>query len=135
LVESSSGFTNSTNGLYPVRRLSVIKQSKKGSLPFVAPESDKIGNSYQLAWDIDHLDMVKVYAIVQKFTGQGISADFYHDYSKKPKVVAKEVLDRVFLAAKLGMKTFYYENFKTEVEKASTVSIINQEESCDSCTL
>lgn len=134
-VESSSLFTSSTNGLYPVRRKTIVKQSRKGSVVFEVPDKELLEDKYQLAWDIDQLDMVKVYAIVQKFSGQGISADFYHDYTQKPKIVAKEMLQRVFLAAKLGMKTFYYEVFKTTAEDTTKTSIVEEEEGCDSCTL
>tara|TARA_Y100000593_G_scaffold37982_1_gene73720 strand:- start:10017 stop:12302 length:2286 start_codon:yes stop_codon:yes gene_type:complete len=115
-VESSSVFTASMNGVYPYREHQIYKKSKKGIVFFEAPGWEEFSDRYQWAYDIDHLDLVKFYAIIQKFTGQGISADFYTDLTSGRKKKLSELYHRLFLAAELGMKTWYYENFLTNTD-------------------
>jgi ribonucleoside-diphosphate reductase alpha chain len=133
-TESSSVLTNSCNGVYPVRDKEIWKKSKKGSVYFRAPDMDNL--AYQNAFSISDKDMVKVYAVIQKFTGQGISADFYSvvdgDASRMSK---RDMLQRVFNAAKLGMSTFYYENFRTGKQLEETLSVEEVDDSCESCKL
>lgn len=118
-VESSSVFTNSTNGVYPVRKFKMFKKSRKGFVFFQAPDYEELKDKYQMAWDIDNKHMIMVYSIIQKFTGQSISSDLYHDYGKKPKVSMKEMLEQVFLAAMCGQKTWYY--FNSQGKESKTV--------------
>lgn len=128
-TESSSLLTNSCNGVYPVRKTEIFKSSPKGSVYFRAPDFEII--DYQNAYDIDHLDMVKVYSIIQKFTGQGISADFYSVVDgDTSKLSLRAMLQRILFAGKMGMKTFYYENFKTEAGEAEQADV-----DCDGCKL
>jgi len=129
-VESSSVFTASTNGWYPVRDLKIFKKSKKGTVYFEAPGLEKFGKNYQNAYDIESLDMVKVYAIIQKFTGQGISADFYQRVNGSDKISMASQYKTLLFSGKAGMKTWYYLNSETNT------SLDESEESgCDSCTL
>lgn len=128
-TESSSLLTNSCNGVYPVRKTEIFKSSFKGSVYFRAPDFEII--DYQNAYEIDHLDMVKVYSIIQKFTGQGISADFYSIVDgDTSKLSLKSMLQRMLFAGKMGMKTFYYENFKTESGEEEQAEV-----DCDGCKL
>lgn len=133
-TESSSLLTNSTAGLYGVRSLDIFKQSRKGGVYFQVPEIDELKDNYQFVWDVDNLDWAKFYGIVQKFCGQGISADFYHDFGKQPSVSANDMIKLMLLSAQVGMKSWYYLNFK--VQASSTTGLtIDDEENCDSCTL
>lgn len=129
--ESSSGATNSTNSLYPIRSEMVIKDSRAGRIQFFAPECDKY--SYDIAWDVDYKDLVDMYAIVQKFTDQSTSADTYLDYSKyEGSKVPMSVLVKDFLYAnKMGLKTLYYQNFRT----GRGADDIEKEPECESCSL
>ena len=129
-VESSSVFTASTNGWYPVRDLKLFKKSKKGTTYFEAPGIEEYGNNYQNAYDISSLDMVRVYGIIQKFTGQGISANFYQRVNGTNKISMAEQYKTLLLSGKIGMKTWYYLN--SETNKTAELS---EEEKCDSCTL
>ncbi|AHX01144.1 putative ribonucleoside reductase alpha chain [Nitrincola phage 1M3-16] len=132
-VESSSLVTNSTNAIYPVRNLELYKNSRKGSVYYRAPDMDTL--HYQSAWDIPSQEMIKVYAIVQKWMGQSISADFWHDYNKGDLKQADIIRD-VLLSAKLGMKTWYYHNFKMKDNKRKEETVTQIEESgCESCSL
>ena len=44
---------------------------------WAAPDGDRLADVYQSAWEIPTKDMSELYASVQKWTDQGISADFY----------------------------------------------------------
>jgi len=62
--------------------------------------------------------MLEVYAVVQKFTGQAISADLYISYNSEvgeKTVGAKELLTQFLYFTKLGLKTRYYLNSSTSV--------------------
>lgn len=128
-TESSSVLTNCTNSCYPIRNKEVFKQSKKGAVYFRAPDMDNL--HYQNAYDVDDKDMVKVYSIIQKFTDQGISADFYTKLDDNDaRISTRKMTERVLMAAKSGMKTFYYENFKV-----NKTEVVQEESDCESCKL
>src|SRR5690606_26487081 len=90
--ESSSLASYTTNSLYPIRGEIVAKKSQQGMNYFIAPDWDRLKNIYENAYDISTKDMIEVYAIVQKFTGQAISADFYVDFEKVDGVSITEEL-------------------------------------------
>lgn len=114
--ESSSQTTNTTNSIYPIRSHKMIKTSGNNKNILIAPESDALRNQYQLAWDVPTKDLIDLYAIFQKFTGQAISADIYIDYSKSAGKISERTLLTDFLyMTKMGMKTRYYINSKTDV--------------------
>ncbi|WP_205845948.1 ribonucleoside-diphosphate reductase subunit alpha [Escherichia coli] len=110
--ESSSLATNTTNGVYPVREHIIFKKSPQGQVLFIVPEYDELKEYYTSAWDVDTNDMIDMYAVIQKFTGQAISADLYIDYTKLKdgKISMKEQLGYLIRATKFGMKTWYYLN-------------------------
>lgn len=129
--ESSSLATNTTNGLYPVRELKMYKKSPQGSVFFLAPDAEVIGEIYQSAWDVPERDLIECYAIFQKFTGQSISSDFYRDYSKTGnKVSTKEAILNLIYAHQLGMKTQYYMNSRVGVGES-----VLKEMACEGCSL
>lgn len=111
-VESSSIAGNTTNGLYPIRDYVVIKTSGTNKTVFIAPDLEDVKDAYQLAWDIPTKDMTEMYAIFQKFCGQGISADFYRkfDVDKPRRISAKELMQDWFYRIKCGLKSKYYSN-------------------------
>lgn len=129
-VESSSQVSNTTNGLYPVRDLFIIKKSGSNTNAFFSPHYEDLATrySYEFAYDIPTERLLEVYAIVQKFTGQGISGDTYLDLTKN-KMSLKQSIKEMVYASKLGLKTLYYSNSKTEKK-------MEQEESdCTACKL
>lgn len=116
--ESSSLATGGTNSIYPCRSLKVIKTSGTNKNLFIAPKAEELKWDYELAWDVPTKDMLEVYAIVQKFTGQAISADLYISYNSEvgeKSVGAKELLTQFLYFTKLGLKTRYYLNSSTSV--------------------
>lgn len=135
-VESSSLFSGSTNGLYPVRETKLFKKSPKGTVYFEAPGADKY--EYQNAYDIHPKDLAIVYAIFQKFCGQSISADFYQDLSGGKEASMADFYELDFFCHKLGIKTYYYLNTLTKPRKKDQVKAVvvtAEDEGCDSCTL
>lgn len=130
--ESSSVATGGTNSIYPIRSLKVIKTSGTNKNLFIAPKAEEMKWDYELAWDIPTKDMIEVYAIIQKFTGQAISADLYTVYNNsvgEKSIGAKELLTQFLYLAKMGLKTRYYVN--------SSTSVTLEDSKCNSggCTL
>jgi ribonucleoside-diphosphate reductase alpha chain len=111
--ESSSKASGTTNGVYPIRDLSLLKGDGNNITYWCAPEGDKLGKWYELAWDVPTKDMIDVYAIIQKWTDQGISADLYRKIIGDEKVGSAEMLGDYFYMTKMGLKTRYYVNSKT----------------------
>ncbi len=121
-TESSSKAAGVPNSWYPIRMLSMAKSDAFNIIDWTATDSDLLGNDYQLAFTIKPRDMIKVYAVIQKFTDQGISADIYVDRSRTLDLSAKELVENVLLMQRLGLKSRYYVNSKTddaETEKAA----------------
>ena len=130
--ESSSVATGGTNSIYPIRSLKVIKTSGTNKNLFIAPKAEEMKWDYELAWDIPTTDLIEMYAIVQKFTGQAISADLYVTYNNsvgEKSIGAKELLTQFLYMVKMGLKTRYYVN--------SSTSVSLEESKCSSggCTL
>lgn len=109
-VESSSQLTNSTNGLYPIRNLKVMKTSGTSKNLLIAPDAEELAPYYDIAWNLDSKDLIELYAIVQKFTGQAISADLYLNMRNQQTVSTRQLLSDFFYMMKLGCKTRYYLN-------------------------
>lgn len=130
--ESSSKASGTTNGVYPVRELTLLKTDLGNVINWAAPEGEKLAKWYESAWDIETKDMVDMYAIVQKWTDQAISADLYRKLIGSDVVTTKEMISDYLYMTKMGMKTQYYVNSYT----ASTGTVnTDSEESCESCTL
>lgn len=126
--ESSSLATNTTNGLYPIRDFILTKKSATGNVLFIVPDYEELKYVYEIAWGIDTFDLIDCYAIVQKFTGQAISSDFYVDYAKSKKVSLAQALKYMIYANSVGMKTMYYLNSRIGVGKSAL-----QDAYCEGC--
>ena len=111
--ESSTISSASTNGIYPVRDLSIKKTNETLSLSYVAPDLDKLHKYYQSAWDIEVVDMVKVYGILQKFCDQTISADVWYKVKGGETIKSNKLLSDFFAFIRYGVKTRYYTNSNT----------------------
>jgi ribonucleoside-diphosphate reductase alpha subunit len=126
--ESSSIASGHTNSLYPIRAYKVVKTSGTNKNLFIAPELDLLRSRYELAWNVPWKDMTEVYAVVQKFTGQAISADYYIRYdSEDRQVSSKQLLSDWLYRVKMGLKTRYYINSATGAE-------VPEEEVDDACS-
>lgn len=100
-TESSAVFSNATNGVYPVRNRVINKQSRKGSVQYIAPAVK------ELAWDIDNITLSKAYGAIQAYTDQSISADYYVGNGK---VSLGQMMKEWVAQAKHGVKSMYYLN-------------------------
>jgi ribonucleoside-diphosphate reductase alpha chain len=134
-TESSAVASGHTNGLYPIRAYKVVKTSGTNKVLFIAPDIDTLKDRYELAWDIPTKDLTEVYAVVQCFTGQAISADYYIKFDSKGKrqLSMKTLLLDWAYRCKLGLKTKYYTNSATGVV-LDTDEKAEEEEADDSCS-
>ena len=123
--ESSSLLLASSNSLYAVRNLVLVKQNGDNAVTWIAPEATKLKQYYQSAWKIPPKDMIEVYAIVQKFTDQGISADMWYDRSEQLEIPVSTLMQHTLWMNKYGMKGRYYVNSKTEKDLDLTVAATN----------
>lgn len=111
--ESSSILANCTNSVYPVRGRWVVKSGASKVYRFMPPDFDNL--DYAIAYDTSTTDMTNIYAIMQKFLSQTISADYYHRLeSTGNSLSTKELLKDVLYRAKMGVKTKYYTNTSTQ---------------------
>jgi ribonucleotide reductase alpha subunit len=107
-TESSSLFSNATNGIYPSREKVIYKSARRGKVQFI---SEHFVEGVNLkAWEVD---MVPYYQAVQNYTDQAISSDYYTDFTKYPnkKVPLYDCIRWFVRQAKAGIKTAYYQNF------------------------
>lgn len=136
-TESSSLLSGSSNGLYPVRRKTINKRSRKGLVQFICKEF--VEGQTIPAWEVDTITLSKIYARVQDFTDQAISCDFYVSPNRNGGKLSMAQMMKEWVAhAKLGNKTKYYLNtddynggsFQDILEKEP-----EEEEACESCKL
>lgn len=141
--ESSTQGSGTTNGVYPIRDLNIMKTNDTQVNHWAAPDGTKLRKNYQRAWDISTTDMIKVYSIIQKWTDQTISADLFVKIQGAQKISSTEIIQDYLDMVKYGMITRYYVNSLTSegtdlefVENAvSEVIDKPEDEYCESCAL
>lgn len=111
--ESSSKAVGETNSIYAVRRRVLVKSDDNVTLRWAAPHGDNPDYLYESAWDIPMMDMIQVYGIVQKWTDQSISADYYRTIKGNDRVKSSDLLNEYFAKTFYGHKTSYYSNSAT----------------------
>lgn len=116
-TESSSKASGAPNNIYPVRFTSMKKTDGSNAVDWVAEDSDIL--EYQLAYDISQIEMIKSYAVIQKFTDHAISADLWKDRTKQIEVSTSDMVDEFIAMAKYGQKTRYYQNSLTSEQDPS----------------
>lgn len=143
VVHNSSISAGTTNGVYPIRELHIMKTNDTMVNHWAAPDGTKLKNKYQSAWDISTTDMIKVYSIIQKWTDQGISADLYVRMDGNEKVSSSQMIQDYLDMVKYGMKTRYYVNsltskgvdLTTEEVAVDLSTSVEDNMVCESCTL
>lgn len=144
--ESSTIAAGTTNGPYPIREIYIMKTNDTLTNHWAAPDGTKLESKYQSAWDISTTDMIKAYAIMQKWTDQAISADLYAKIQGDAKISSTTMIRDYIDMVKYGMKSRYYVNSLTSsgVDLNAEETAVTQKEtelppqdegSCDSCTL
>lgn len=114
-TESSALMSNATNGLYPSRERVVQKKARTGVVQFISEHFDITKTN---CYDIKH--MHNYYGAAQNYTDQGISPDYYLDYTKWPGMkVPMVVLIEWFIDQwAAGVKSAYYHVFRdTKIEE------------------
>lgn len=147
-TETSANASGTTNGLYPVRELTMIKTDNQRVNYWAAPDSDTLAAQYESAWDVPTQDMTEMYAIMQKWTDQGISADFYRRVIGDASIASSELISDYLYRVKLGLKSKYYMNQKTsngmrqvdDLPAAQTIAPVgipagDEDADCEACTL
>jgi ribonucleoside-diphosphate reductase alpha chain len=109
----------STEGIEPVRQLVTMKTGTYNCKQLV-PDLKRLRGDYELAWDIDPLDMIKMASVRQRWVDQSQSFSLYY---KDRNESAYEVLKDILTAEKYGLKTLYYAHSPKE----------DEEEICESC--
>lgn len=137
-VESSSKASGCPNGVYPIRDLTIAKTDGSNFTYWAATDSDRLSRWYEIAWDIPYLDMIQCYSIIQKFTDQSTSADFWRRVEDDETISDSELLDHLTQMVRYGMKTRYYQNSKVSASRRDpnpeidVDQIIEKEELCSS---
>lgn len=144
-TETSANASGTTNGLYPVRELTLIKTDNQRVNYWAAPDSDTLAEHYQSAWDVPAKDMTELYAIMQKWTDQGISADFYRRVIGDASISSSELIEDYLYRVKLGLKSKYYMNQKTSNGMKQVDDLVQApiaagndaeaDSDCEACTL
>jgi ribonucleoside-diphosphate reductase alpha chain len=145
--ESSTQAMGTTNGVYPIRETYIMKSNDTLVNHWAAPDGTRLKHKYQSAWDISTTDMIKCYAIMQKWTDQGISADLYVRMIGDQQVSTTHMIQDYLDMVKYGLKSRYYVNSLTSagvdltsVESAvkapiEPTKIESNDEYCESCAL
>lgn len=134
-TESSSKATGLSNGVYPIRAIYLKKTDASNAIDSIARDSDELYNKYQVVWNLTPEQLCKVYGVIQKFTDQSISADFYNDRVENKELKSSRLLDEFFYMYKYGVKSRYYTNSKTT--KGNKLENLDLAKGCSggSCTL
>lgn len=145
--ESSTIAAGTTNGVYPIRDLYIMKTNDTQVNHWAAPDGTKLKKNYQSAWDISTTDMIKVYAVIQKWTDQAISADLFVKIHGDQKISSTAIINDYLDLVKYSCKTRYYVNSLTSegvdldsnesavMPQAPTDSNPHGDEYCESCAL
>lgn len=112
-TESSSKANGPPNSVYPIRGLAMTKTDASNVVDWVAIDSDLLDGRYELAYDISTFDMIKAYAVIQKFTDQAISADRWENRVLNPTLDTEYLLMTYLTRVRYGVKSAYYQNTLT----------------------
>ena len=144
-TETSANASGTTNGVYPIRELTLIKTDNQRVNYWAAPDGEELAEWYESAWNIPARDMTEAYAIVQKWTDQGISADFYRKVIGDTFIESTEMIQNYLYRIKMGLKSKYYMNQKTsngmkDLDQARASAEVDAEQAeqdgnCEACTL
>lgn len=131
--ESSTIAAGTTNGPYPIRELYIMKTNDTQVNHWAAPDGTRLKDKYQSAWDVSTSDMIKVYAVLQKWTDQAISADLFVNLQGDKKISSTQIIDDYLDIVRYGVKTRYYVNSLTSegVDLTKTESAVKPMQQSD----
>lgn len=114
-TETSANSSGTTNGVYPIRELTMIKTDNERVNYWAAPDGEELAQWYESAWEIEAKDLTEAYALLQKWTDQGISGDFYRKMIGDSFIESTELITNYLYRVKMGLKSKYYMNQKTSI--------------------
>lgn len=132
-AESSSISSGTTNGIYPIRGITLNKSNDDDTIAWIAPDSEKLAKHYQNAYLLGSTNSIIKYGIFQKFADQAISADLWKVVVGTTKLSSTELLKDLFDSVKYGVKSRYYVNSKTAKEIGLDSEILG--DGCENCTI
>lgn len=115
--EASSKAAGTTNSIYPIRALSLLKTDENTLIYWAAPESERLADAYEIAWDMKSTAQIDFYSVFFKFADQGISADLWRYLKDDDTVDSVEMLTDFFHMTRRGFKARYYQNLETSGTK------------------
>ena len=121
--ESSSIGSNQTSSIEPIKEPLTIKDRQGILLKQYAPDAVKLADKYDYAYDRKiNKDFIKHVAICQKWIDKGISSNVFYnpELYEDDKVDLSDVIDDMYYAKHLGVKTMYYHN--TKIKDAQDIS-------------
>lgn len=138
--EASSKALGASNCIYPVRDLILTKTDNNIVTRWSAPGGDDPLVNYESAWDMDERDQIIMYAIFNKWSDQGVSADRWRIADNDTTFKSSDIIENDLLAATLGVRSLYYLNTNTsnnvDINKVRRiVDDGSDEEVCESCTM
>lgn len=109
--------SNSTNGVEPPRELVTIKTNKNTQYKKLVPFYKRFKNYYTTAWspEFNNQDYFKLIACFQRFLDQSVSLNQYTNTTnnKENLIKIETLLKELILCFNFGLKTIYYQNFRT----------------------
>ena len=147
--ESGSKVFNGTSGVDPVRSLITNKSNKNHMSKQVVPEYSRLKNRYDLLWEMTSMDgLIKMMAVIQKFTCQGISTNLSYnpEHWENGDIPMSVLMGDILKANYYSLKALYYNNLRdgtedTKVEDAKeiisneTIEPAVEADDCDSCKI
>ena len=119
-TESSSKASGVPRSVMPIEEVASKRSDSSNVVDWVALDSDLY--EYESAYDVETMDMIAAYAIMQKFTDQAISADLFIDRNHK-QLKESDILNEFFAMVKYGIKTRYYQQTKSYTRKVEAAGV------------
>lgn len=135
-TESSSQVLNATNGIEPPKGLSSTKGSKDGVYKQLVPDVETLGPIYDLKWNIECIDYLKVAAVLQRWVDQSISVNTHYDPEKYPegKIPRSKMMQDMLNFYMWGGKTLYY-NTNKDSKEDEELKQVDEPPVCDTCVV
>lgn len=109
-TESSSKSTYYPNSVLPIRELVLRKTDGDNMVEWVAFQNTQLADKYQFAWDVDPIELLKYYAVHQKWLDNGGSFDTYRDRRRKVDLSKRSLITEYATFHRYGLKSVYYAN-------------------------
>lgn len=124
ISHNSAELSNSTNGIEPPRELVTIKTDKSFTFKKLVPYYKTSKNFYTTAWsgDFNNAEYLKLVSVIQHWVDQAISLNLYTNLLENPKVPIGELIELLVDSFNLGIKTWYYQNFRSTEDESDAPS-------------